>query len=661
MTRLATICIGSILIGLMLTGQSYAEIDPDTILGVWLLDEGSGDLTEDASGNGHDGTLVASPAWVTGYFGNALEFDGSSTYVDCGNAGVLNVDLFSVSFWCYIPSIQSWNHMISRGSHVASGSPGSVNWGVMMYDAQETILYETYNDTSWVGITAVTTAGEWHHLVATLDGTAMQLYHDGVLASSGSGATLLDASRSFVIGARSDAGSGGGPFIGSLDEVGFFNAVVAPEDIETIMNKGLAEILGGSLVAVNPQPAHGKTDVQRDPVLGWTPGDFAATHNVYFSDNFNDVSNAAPGALIADGTTETNVAPGRLAFETTYYWRVDEVNSAPDYTVFEGTVWSFTVEPFAYPIENVVATSNVASEADNGPEKTVDGSGLNSADQHSIAANDMWQVMPAVDDTVYIQYEFDSVYKLHEMLVWNYNVQFELLLGFGLKDVTVEYSENGTDWVVLGDMELAQATAKATYAANTAVAFDGVAAKYVRLTVNSRWGSMGGSQYGLSEVRFLYIPAHPREPQPADGATDVDATATMAWRAGRDATTHEVYFGTDPAALPLADTVSTNSYDPGALDLGMTYYWQIAAIQDAESWEGDLWSFSTREYLVVEDFESYNDDDNVIYETWLDGWVNETGSTVGYLEAPFAERIPGGPVCRENDRQQWPAVHALVL
>jgi hypothetical protein len=50
-----------------------------------------------------------------------------------------------------------------------------------------------------------------------------------------------------------------------------------------------------------------------------------------------------------------------------------------------------------------------------------------------------------------------------------------------------------------------------------------------------------------------------------------------------------------------------------------------------------LWSFTTQAFLVVDDFESYDDEDNAIYETWIDGWVNETGSTVGYLSAPFAE------------------------
>ncbi|HQA92065.1 MAG TPA: hypothetical protein PK316_20590, partial [Sedimentisphaerales bacterium] len=60
MTRLTTICIASFCIGLVLAGHSYGAIDPDTILGVWLLDEGNGDFTEDASGNGNDGTLMSS-------------------------------------------------------------------------------------------------------------------------------------------------------------------------------------------------------------------------------------------------------------------------------------------------------------------------------------------------------------------------------------------------------------------------------------------------------------------------------------------------------------------------------------------------------------------------------------------------------------------------
>ena len=145
---------------------------------------------------------MSAPNWVAGHFGNALEFNGSSSYVNCGNAEALNTDVFSVSFWCYIPSTQGWNHMISRGEHHGGGNPGAVNWGVMMYDGQETILYETYNDTVKPSLSVNTTTGEWHHVVATHDGATMQLYHDGQLAGATSTAgILLDENLPFIIGA----------------------------------------------------------------------------------------------------------------------------------------------------------------------------------------------------------------------------------------------------------------------------------------------------------------------------------------------------------------------------------------------------------------------------------------------------------------------------
>ena len=117
MTRLTIICICFIIVSLMIAGQSYAEVESENILGIWLLDEGTGDIAEDSSGNGNDGTLGGGPTWIDGVYGKALDFSGSSSYVDCGNAEMLNVDVFSVSFWCYIPSTQGWNHMISRGEH----------------------------------------------------------------------------------------------------------------------------------------------------------------------------------------------------------------------------------------------------------------------------------------------------------------------------------------------------------------------------------------------------------------------------------------------------------------------------------------------------------------------------------------------------------------
>jgi len=401
--------------------------------------------------------------------------------------------------------------------------------------------------------------------------------------------------------------------------------------------------LGNPLLALAVNPEDGVDDVPPDTVLEWFPGRKAATHDVYFGTSFEDVNNASRGnplgVLVSENQAATTYDPeGVYEFGTTYYWRIDEVNAAPDNTIFKGEVWSFTAEPFAYPIADVTATSSGTSDPGAGPENTINGSGLNELDQHSIDSTDMWLASPGADP-FYIQYEFDTVYKLHEMLVWNYNVQFELILGFGLQNVTVEYSVDGTEWTVLGDVDLAQATAKSDYAANSTIAFDGVAAKYVRLNINTGFGMMG--QYGLSEVRFLYIPAQAREPEPANNARNINPSTTLAWRAGRDALSHEVYLSTDEQAVidgsALVDAVAGSSYAASGLEFGGTYYWKIDAVQETESWEGPLWSFSTQEFAVIDDMESYDDEDNRIYDTWIDGWVNETGSTVGYLEEPFAE------------------------
>ena len=334
--------------------------------------------------------------------------------------------------------------------------------------------------------------------------------------------------------------------------------------------------------------------------------------------------------------------PGVLALGQTYYWRIDEVNGAPDNTIFKGDVWSFTTEPVAYPIQNVVATSNGISEGLSGPERTVDGSGLNAADQHSDIANDMWLAMAPEGEALYIQYEFDGVYKLHELLVWNYNVQFEMISV--RTKVDGRYSENG-GLDALVDVEFVRLNARTRTSIH-----GGDLRRPARLRPPdvTRWGMM--AQYGLSEVRFTYIPVQAREPQPADGATEVEPDTVLSWRAGREAVEHQVYLGTDPDALTLAGTSDAPSFDPGSLDLGTTYYWRIDEVNETQAvttWAGPLWSFATQDYIVVDDFEGYNDDvdaGTTIFDTWIDGWVNDTGSTVGYLNAPFAERtiVHGG-------------------
>ncbi len=409
-----------------------------------------------------------------------------------------------------------------------------------------------------------------------------------------------------------------------------------------------------SLTAAEPRPEDGAVDVPLDATLAWTPGADAATQDVYFGAVFDDVSNASranPMNVLLSKNQDANTFDpmGLLQLDGTYFWRIDGI--AADGTVTKGNVWQFAVEAAGAPIAGdlILATAS-SSEADSGPENTINGSGLNDRDEHSTAVKDMWQSEGGAAEPAWIQYAFDRVYKLHELWVWNYNGDLEFLVGFGIKDVTVEYSMDGASWTVLGEFEFAQGTSSPDYTPNTTVDFGGVLAQYVRLVVNSSFKTSG--RHGLSEVRFLAIPTYARQPDPGVGETDVDTEAVLTWRAGRDAALHEVYLSAAESAVvegtESIDTVAENRYDVSGLnlDLSRTYYWKVNEVNDAEpivAWAGDVWSFTTQDSYLVDDFESYNDNyeaGTAIWQTWRDGLdVDETnGSQVGHNPGPYAER-----------------------
>jgi hypothetical protein len=146
---------------------------------------------------------------------------------------------------------------------------------------------------------------------------------------------------------------------------------------------------------------------------------------------------------------------------------------------------------------------------------------------------------------------------------------------------------------------------------------------------------------------------------------DITQSPVLTWVPGVFADSHEVYFGTEAEAVKNADTSSpefkgsgnlgSESYDAGQLEWDTTYYWRIDEANTANTdspWTGPVWSFTTADFLVVDDFESYNDLDegepgsNRIYLAWVDGFDNPAinGSIVGYANPPFAEQtiVHGG-------------------
>jgi hypothetical protein len=601
----------------------------------WKFDDGAGNIATDSVGNAHPGTIGGTANWVAGQAGGALDFDGSTNYVDIGGVQPVISGTFSLTMWIYARDIPT-----AAGDYRMPLSDDTwADRAIHVHIWPETAVFriDTKNGTD-ISTNTVLQADQWYHVAGTLDAAGeSKIYINAVLDNSATG-----DGREYVIGpANIGAYQESSRFFnGMIDDVRIYNHILSEAEIQEIMKSEQG-------VASKPWPADAATDVPRDVVLSWMPGEYAPAvngHRIYVSERFGDVNDGIGGVTVSANSYD----PGRLEFETTYYWRVDEINAPPDSTVFKGNVWSFTTEPIGYPIDgaDITATASSAAQADLGPENTINGSGLDDNDLHSTEPTDMW-LSDNEAQGVWIQYEFDKAYKLHEMWVWNSNQLLEAFLGFGLKDVVVEYSIDGTQWTALADVPVfAQAPGTNDYAHNTTVDFGGATAKHVRLTATSNWAGIL-PQFGLSEVRFFSIPVNAREPSPDPGATDVDPEVTLRWQAGREAAQHSVYLSTDQQAVidgtAPAVSMTETSYST-TLNLGNTYYWRVDEVNDAETpttWQGDVWDFTTQQFILVDGFEDYNDyPPYEIYSTWLDGYENPAnGSQVGYLTPPAVETM----------------------
>jgi hypothetical protein len=617
------------------------------LVGYWKLDESSGATAADSAGGDNDGTLGGFRLqWKPsgGKVGGALSYGGDpQAYVAFPTTGMLTT-AGTVALWGYLDDPQPGQTRYFFGHTTIPSWANRIQ--IYMDDPANMLDIGLGNTHSHARDLLSLETQTWYHIALTWDdaGTCV-VYVNGEEMTRGPYSGLNTLNTEADIGNDGDRDGRDEGFGGLIDEVRLYNRALTQDEIQKVMT--FLPVL-----ATNPSPAYEATDVPRDVVLSWTPGIYAPAvngHTVYFSESFDDV-NAGIGGVTQSAANYA--VPQRLDLSTTYYWRVDEVNNVNPDSPWIGNVWSFTTEPFAYPIDNITATASSQFNADTGPENTINRSGLDDNDLHSKEQVAIWVSSMTGPQPTWIQYEFDRVYKLHQMWVWNHNTAFERVVGLGIKDATIEYSIDGANWTTLGTThEFVRAPGADAYAHDTTIDLSGAVAKYVRIIANSNWGGIV-PQYGLSEVRFFYVPVHARAPYPDIGATDVDVDVTLGFRAGREAAQHDVYLSSDQQAVidgtAPVNIVTEAGHGPLSLDLGKTYYWRVDEVNEARTpatWQGDLWSFTTREFLVVDDFESYNDLDitdpesNRIFLTWIDGLDQPTnGSIVGYANLPFAEQ-----------------------
>jgi len=589
-------CLIYFVLVLCLVGTSAAQnIDP-SLVGCWKFDEGSGTIAYDSSGNGNDGTLVLagsaiSSAWVSGKYHSALSFDGVDDYVNLTNQPPIT-NGFTFSAWVKrngdSPSCQIIfnNHQFflrTMPENENSNNPFeafvNLSDGSVEPRAQSNVA---------------STIGQWFFVTVTWDKTTLKIYVNGELnGSSTRSGELTSTTVEARIGRGEQTNVNANPFNGLIDEVALFDVALEAEDIEAIMNGGLAGVIGDQPLATRPGPKDDSLILATWVNLSWSPGDFAVSHDIYIGDNFDDVDAGAESTFVGNQADTFVVAgfpgfafPDGLVPGSTYYWRIDEVNDTEADSPWKGDIWSFSIAP------------NTAY--DPGP---ADG-----ADSVNVDGSLSWTAgLGAILHTVYFGDNFDDVSN------------------------AAGGSPQGTTKFTPGTLKRAR-----TY--------------YWRVDEFDVVETHKGDIWSFTTEGAVTAL------DPANGAVDVTQTPVLTWTPG-PGTSHEVYFGTDEASLELkgSGNLGSESFEPGQLEWSTTYYWRVDEVNSANAdspWTGPLWSFTTANFLIIDDMESYNDLDegepgsNRIYLAWADGFDNPAtnGSVVGNANAPFAEQtiVNGG-------------------
>jgi len=203
------------------------------IVGQWLLNETSGTVAKDTSGNGNDGEIIGKANWVNGKFGKALELDGTSTGLKV--APGLELKNFTAVLW--VNSGKDWGKTRTElwcgsqtyGDAVLIRGDDRADW-----KKGEAMLHWT-DGAAWHAIgSGKLESKTWYHLAGTFNGSTLKFYVDGKLVGQ-KDSKIGTGTKDTFIGCHPNPTN---YFQGMIDEVAIFDDALEGVEISKIATDG---------------------------------------------------------------------------------------------------------------------------------------------------------------------------------------------------------------------------------------------------------------------------------------------------------------------------------------------------------------------------------------------------------------------------------------
>jgi len=310
--------------GSVLVAGETLSFSTGTMIAHWKLDETSGTVAADSSGNGYAVDVSALDpnglAWTDGVIRGALQM--KTDYISVGSTLALgNVDQVSVSVWANRSSGSAGQYLfdIGGGQHVMLCYVKNNHFEFAFNDGGSTYY--------WGSSSYVMPADQWNHVVVTYDrnsSTRLRLYMNGSYMAATNTTTTAKTLENFNWGARV-----GGP----MDDMRLYHAVLSPSEV--------ADLYAEDARAWNPDPADTEDRVLLDKVCAWDPG-YDLTGQTFQISTVSDFSTLVDSATLAAGASSYDpLGATDLTLETPYYWRILSEQDSGAW-IATGPTWTFT-------------------------------------------------------------------------------------------------------------------------------------------------------------------------------------------------------------------------------------------------------------------------------------------------------------------------------
>ncbi|MHC4534073.1 MAG: LamG-like jellyroll fold domain-containing protein [Planctomycetota bacterium] len=451
-------------------------------------------------------------------------------------------------------------------------------------------LHEGAADQKTHGI--VTSAGGWSVVHGDTVVEIDTWYHSAMTYDSGSQMLLLyldgELDGELSVPAGVEHRRGGPLTIGTFSGRDLFGSLddVKIFDLALSMGQIKGEMLGGGFpFAYGPTPKDGVYHPDTWVNISWKAGDYAVSHDVYMGDSFDDVDAGAESAFIGN-QADTFLVAGFPGFVFP-----DGLNP--------GTTYYWRIDE------------------------------VNDAEPNSPWKGPVWS-FTIPPKTAYLPDPADGAEAV------DVDVRLGWTAGFGTK----------LHYVYFGDIFDEVSNAAGALPQGTTDYTPGT----LKMAKTYYWrvDEFDVLETHKGDIWSFTTEGAVQSVNPSNGAVDVTQTPILTWTPGFGAS-HEVYFGTDASSLELkaSGNLGSENYEPGQLEWDTTYYWRVDEANSANAdspWTGPLWSFTTANFLIIDDMEAYNDIEegqpgsNRIYNAWVDGYDDPTnGSQSGHLDIPFYE------------------------